>query len=222
MIANFFFYFKLVLFGNRSESSWIHRLIRKFCNHLCQYSIVKPKLCWIDWIKKLEIQISIFYRIWMPARWIWCAVNWTFPFTHLCEKNIQTKHNKQKCNEMWKIKFYSHNNGLWYRLAWWKLRIFAQHWSVNISTIFFLIASFFCDRTTIQPKIHRFHFSLPFRVVYRFFDIAAKRIMKFWTHLDFVYRWTDLYKKEKKHLENLFNLTNEVRWSAISAEELRS
>lgn len=44
----------------------------------------------------------------------------------------------------------------------------------------------------------------------RYFDIAAKRIMKFWTHLDFVYRWTDLYKKEQKHLENLFNLTNEV------------
>lgn len=35
--------------------------------------------------------------------------------------------------------------------------------------------------------------------------------MKFWTHLDFVYRWTDLYKQEQKHLENLFNLTNEVR-----------
>ncbi|XP_055299855.1 cytochrome P450 4g1-like [Sitodiplosis mosellana] len=43
-----------------------------------------------------------------------------------------------------------------------------------------------------------------------YFDIAAKRIMKFWTHLDFVYRWTDLYKKEQKHLENLFNLTNEI------------
>ena len=46
----------------------------------------------------------------------------------------------------------------------------------------------------------------------RYFDIAAKRIMKFWTHLDFVYRWTDLYKKEQKHLENLFNLTNEVNF----------
>lgn len=45
---------------------------------------------------------------------------------------------------------------------------------------------------------------------FSFFDIAAKRIMKFWTHLDFVYRWTNLYKEEKQHLENLFNLTNEV------------
>lgn len=53
-----------------------------------------------------------------------------------------------------------------------------------------------------------FHFI--YCALFSFFDIAAKRIMKFWTHLDFVYRWTDLYKKEQKHLENLFNLTNEV------------
>lgn len=41
--------------------------------------------------------------------------------------------------------------------------------------------------------------------------------MKFWTHLDCIYRWTDLYKKEQKHLENLFNLTNEVKilWKTL-------
>lgn len=39
--------------------------------------------------------------------------------------------------------------------------------------------------------------------------------MKFWTHLDFVYRWTDMYKSEQKHLENLFNLTNEVNIARI-------
>lgn len=57
----------------------------------------------------------------------------TFVWKKIYNRNITNK----IFNEMWKIEFYSHNNGLWYRLAWWKLRIFAQHWSVNISTIFF-------------------------------------------------------------------------------------
>lgn len=44
--------------------------------------------------------------------------------------------------------------------------------------------------------------------------------MKFWTHLDFIYRWTDLYKKEQKHLKNLFNLTNEVSFRDLKKKTI--
>ncbi|XP_031639345.1 cytochrome P450 4C1-like [Contarinia nasturtii] len=43
-----------------------------------------------------------------------------------------------------------------------------------------------------------------------FFDIVGQRFIKFWTHLDFLYRWTALYKEQQKHLNNFHKLTKHI------------
>lgn len=45
---------------------------------------------------------------------------------------------------------------------------------------------------------------------FRFFEIVGRRFMKIWAHTDFVFRWTDLYREQQKHLTNLHALTTHV------------
>lgn len=46
--------------------------------------------------------------------------------------------------------------------------------------------------------------------IQRFFEIVAERFIKFWAHADFIFRWTDLYKQQQKHLTNLHTLSLHV------------
>lgn len=44
----------------------------------------------------------------------------------------------------------------------------------------------------------------------RMCEIVGRRFIKFWAHADFVYRWTDLYKIQQKHCDNINILTSRV------------
>lgn len=44
----------------------------------------------------------------------------------------------------------------------------------------------------------------------RMCEIVGKRFIKFWAHADFIYRWTDLYKIQQKHCDNINILTSRV------------
>lgn len=46
-------------------------------------------------------------------------------------------------------------------------------------------------------------------------EIVGKRFIKFWAHADFVYRWTDLYKIQQKHCDNINILTSRVSGSIL-------
>lgn len=41
-------------------------------------------------------------------------------------------------------------------------------------------------------------------------EIVGKRFIKFWAHADFIYKWTDLYKIQQKHCDNINILTSRV------------
>lgn len=46
-------------------------------------------------------------------------------------------------------------------------------------------------------------------------EIVGKRFIKFWAHADFIYRWTDLYKIQQKHCDNINILTSRVSDSSF-------
>lgn len=48
--------------------------------------------------------------------------------------------------------------------------------------------------------------------LFSFFEIVAERFIKVWTHIDFIYRFTDLHEKQQKQLFNLHTLSRHVSW----------
>lgn len=95
-----------------------------------------------------------------------------------------------------------------------KIRSFSKALKRKIKNIIF---EFFFD--SIDFKLMK-----KFKFANRMCEIVGKRFIKFWAHADFVYRWTDLYKVQQKHCDNINILTSrvsELKWLKVEFQPLK-
>lgn len=113
------------------------------------------------------------------------------------------------------IYFYRHNieNGFGYKFKIIHL-LFGQHKTVRrLKEETRLIFKFNEFQENVSLKIHSFPRFLPifpFRL-YSFYDAIAKRSVNPWFHLEFIYRWSDLYEKQQQHKAIIRKFANCVR-----------
>lgn len=108
---------------------------------------------------------------------------------------------------LWQMNTFSYYDRLQRGCSTWqKQRIPQEHWSVTINILIQSSSSFFVIFVP-QLKLMQINFNA---FSNRMCEIVGRRFIKFWAHADFIYRWTDLYKVQQKHCDNINILTSRV------------
>lgn len=115
--------------------------------------------------------------------------------------------------------------GVWFVKRKWISKIdlqrpqWASTWTCNMTKIWNYWKALKCNLSKIVCAslfILSFSFSFSFLVATRICEIVGKRFIQFWTHPNFIFRWTDLYRIQAKHIHIIDRLTGRVRFKFCS------